>query len=257
MSSRVRILCALTACLPLLFSACKSTGSKVELDHPLRVFLDLERSQFQPGEALLAEVMVLNVADEPMRATVPNAESVTFWLAEPDGLGGVKAMPVFSPKEDLRAVDSLASDDLWRRTFVLPSATLTSGTFTLIASYDSDPARLIGGGYQGAARGRTFSVTGETKLQRDRDGIVLKQEAHRVAGRYLGQGWVIDEGRMIRNEAGFLDWAFTARSSATGEQRAVVVNSYLGGVRTEADPTLLRKTREELPPPNLGRLADR
>ncbi|MDK2973293.1 MAG: hypothetical protein PWP23_3048 [Candidatus Sumerlaeota bacterium] len=214
---------------------------------PLHLYLRLDTTTPQPGEAIIAEVLLLNAGEEDLKATPLNHESVTFWLHGGASPSGTEVLPVFSEKEPVKEARELGRDEMWARRFVLTRPAMEPGAFALQATYSSDPARMIGRTENAASRIVEFVVTGETLLKRDGDGVILKEEAIRIAREAMGlEGEA--EARLIVNEAGFLDWMVKL---GEGEgQKAVLVNPYLGKVRREMEPALFPR-RDEDPGPRV------
>lgn len=237
-------------CIIPLLTGCQTMGSGQGLDDPLRLYLDLDRSLYQPGDPLMAEVMILNTSAEPIDANVPNYESLTFWFRPQNAFEAFEIKPVYSSKERAVEIDTLAGDDLWRRTFVLPDATLTSGTFSLQAVYSSNPSGALDRTYTAATVERRFSVTGDTAFERDRDGVLLKKAAIRLARERFDMPEAPARARLIVNEAGFLEW-FVGLSDSTGKEvKGALINPYVGTVRQVVDPAKF-PDKEEKPVPRV------
>ncbi|NJL73099.1 MAG: hypothetical protein HC888_16920, partial [Candidatus Competibacteraceae bacterium] len=95
-----------------------------------------------------------------------------------------------------------------------------------------------------------FAVSGERVLERDRDGLLVREEALRLSREEWGLAVEAPlDAKLIVNEAGFLDWM--VRNPAEGAEGAVLlINPYLGQLRRVGDAALWQETPEQqLPMP--------
>jgi len=227
-------------------SGCQTLGIRSAEKSPIHLFLRLEKTTLRPGEALVGEVFAANMSGKAIKAGVPNYKTLTFWIRDDSGLPPVRLAPVYSEKEAPMTVQELAPDDFWPRKFVFTRAAEPSGTFTLVAAYESDPERALPVCYVASSRAATFVVEGERAMERDRNGILLKTEAMRIAREHLGQPVKEIDARLIINEAGFYDWFVLLTLQEKEVKKALLVNPYLGQVRRAIDPALF--PREAEPP---------
>ena len=237
--------------LLLLVSCAGKQGSVEKPEEPLRLFLRVEQSQMRPGEALIAEAMLANISEESIEVTVLNDTSLTFWFWQEGVERGVEIEPAASEKEDQRVMIELAPDELHTRKFVFPQAGMTTGTFTLQASYERNPHGLPGSNIFASARPQIVTISGDQLYERDRDGLILKKEAIRIARRHFRAPGAAAEARMVINEGGFKDWLVIVGADQPVErQKALLVNPYVGGVRGEVAASRVPEERKrKVPPP--------
>jgi hypothetical protein len=250
---RQEFLLLLAALVVLTGSGCANRGTAPTAAAPLHLFVRLDAAAVRPGEAVVAEVLLLNAGGEAIRATPLNHESVSFWLYPAGSADAVELEPVFSDKEPVKEARELERDGLWARRFVLTRAAVEAGAYTVQATYSSDPARLLGRVETTASRPVALRVEGERALERDRDGVILSEEAVRIARGVLGEEGEA-EARLVVNEAGFLDWM--VRVTGTEEGKAVLVNPYLGKVRGETEASQFPERDEDPGPRVFPRRAD-
>jgi hypothetical protein len=217
----------------LLLSGCARTSAAGEAPEPLHLYLRLEKSELRPGEAVIAEVFLLNAARNDLLVSPLHHGSLRFWHQIEGGPAATRIEPVYSPKEPLESGDRLERDGLRTRRFLLTRATASPGRHSLQVSYNGDPQGLLGRRWTATSLPATYVVAGEPVLKRDTDGVLLKEDAERLARDHLGRHAEVLETRMLVNEAGFLDW--TVRLQTEAGERVVLVNPYLGRVRREVD----------------------
>lgn len=213
-------------------------------DAPVRVILSLDKETYQPGEPLVAEVLIVNTAARQLVVNVPSHKSLSFWQGAED-TSPVKSVPVFTDKDSGLSVTELPADDVLRRSFVFPKATLTSGTFTMQVSYDSDPQNALEEEFLANSRQLAYKVAGETIFHRDSNGILLKEDAIRIAKESADGEPDVGRVQLIVNEAGFYDWLVVLRPRGGEPATAYFVNPYLAKVRQRIDATDLLEPKDD------------
>ncbi|GAB4311732.1 MAG: hypothetical protein Kow0059_01970 [Candidatus Sumerlaeia bacterium] len=241
-ASALKLIATLVAA-PLVLSACRTLCPQPPEPNPLHLFVRLEKPVYQPGEAIVAEALVVNTGTEPVPAAWPDSRSMTFLLRSPHLAEAVKVLPVTSPRETPPPPVTIAPGGLWSRKFVFTRLTETTGTLYLTAAYLQDPGGDLPVSYFCAAVPVEFRVEGAWALRRDRDGIILKDEALRLARGRVSAAPSAEEARLIINEAGFYDWVVRL-TLPDGKRRAFLVNPYLGAVRDEIDPAMFPEKKE-------------
>lgn len=233
----VLLLSFLSACAIL------KPGIKEET-HP-QVLLTLhvnESNYYRPGEAVICTARIFNISPQPRFFQSLNVQSLSFWLGKENTEEIKRVEPVFSKKEVFSEWTQVEPYDYAERTFVFTKLTETTGVLTLQAIYegiqkareDAPPKNV-----QAISKRISFLVQGEPKFKRDRDGILLKEEAIRVVQEKVGKPISLISANLIIDEAGFLNWWVTY--SITDEQgkevkKAYLVNPYLGSIRRELPP---------------------
>ncbi len=233
-----------------LMSACAGSGAKAPSDS-LRIFLRPDSSDLAPGAPLVVEVFLCNTGAKPLKITALNHKTVSFWSRGIAQEAVARVTPVYSEKEETFASLELEGDSLVSRRFLFHRATLTTGTWTLVATYDSDPSEISTQRYFATSRPMEYRVAGDWALRRDRNGVLLKSEAIRLALEAIEEAADSAEAKLIVNEAGFLDWFVLLHFKEKGVKRAFLVSPYWGQVRKEVDPALFPQVREAptAPPP--------
>lgn len=176
---------------------------------PVAAELRLPYNQMQPGDALLAELLIRNRSGAPQQIQAPNLESVDFFAVGPGAIGPVKLRPVFSKKERMDAFLTLAPDRVTSRTFVFTQATKNAGDYRLQAIYHPAPRGMPSDLLPAATKPAQYLVTGAPSFRRDPDGLILKDDAIAAAKAYLTRPVSGAEAYLVENRFGFLDWWVT------------------------------------------------
>lgn len=217
----------------LFWAGCARSPGAGEAPEPLHLYLRLDKSELRPGEPLIAEVFLLNAANDELLLTPLHHGSLRFWHQVEGGPTATRIEPVYSPKELLDSGERLERDGLRSRRFLLTRATASPGRHTLQVSYNGDPQSQLGRRWTATSLPATYTVTGEPALRRDADGVLLKEEAERLAREHVARQAEVLDTQLVVNEAGFMDW--TVRVQTDEGERVVLVNPYLGRVRREVD----------------------
>ena len=235
---------------------------------PLEMGLGLTQNSLRPGEPLIAYAWVRNAGSKPYTIRMLDASSVEFYLRKP-GTDPTVVHPVVSSKEPLNQTETVAPGQSvpkgQSRAFVFTAATADPGEFQLLAVYhptdrlppQPDLSSVV-------AKAVSFKVAGQRAFNRDRDGILLKEDATALAQRYLARPVSNPEAFLLEDEMGFLIWKIVLTvDPATlkpGEaaRRAIFINPYRGIVvqdsAVQQPPTAAKPPAATKPvkPPALG-----
>jgi len=213
------------------FEKQKQPNGQIEME------LRLVRTNLRPGDPVLAYGWIRNMGHKTLSVQMLDASSVEFYVASPGPAGTVRVLPVVSPKEPLGQVEEIGPRQVLpktqARTFVFTTLTKEPGNFRLQAIYHptvkgkpSDLPPVI-------AKAVAFQVGGQRSCNRDRDGVLLKDDAVGIAKRHVGRPATVSDALLFEDEMGFLVWKviFTIdpKDLKPGEEnpRAVLVNPYL------------------------------
>ena len=126
------------------------------------------------------------------------------------------------------------------RTFVLTRVTIDSGEYAFHARYQ--PAKAFdSSGVSAIAPAVLFKVGPPALYKRDEKGILLESEAIRIVAEAERASRAGATAKLIRNEAGFLEWWVTVVAPAEKEKavaeeiRSFLVNPYTGRIRAEVN----------------------
>lgn len=219
------------------------------IEEPLVLVVVPEHSQYNPGEAVVCRTYLYNVTGKELTVRDLNARSVSFWKGIVGKAEVFKFTPIFSGQENMLETKTLGPNESTIRPFVLTNITETSGTFSLQAVYNSAPDLMMAPRYTVISPKVEISVQGPRALQRDRNGILLRTDAIRIAKETVNDKVTAVEATLVENEAGFLDWWVVLHLEGGSSQdkevkRAFLVNPYLGSIRTEVDPSITPPKKE-------------
>ena len=230
---RILLAGALLAALPL---GCASLAKKQAAAPRLSVVATLDSVKFQPGEAVVCTVKVTNDGDAPAQAGSLSADTMEFWY----GPGGTdlryRRDVVRSIKEQGFDLITIAPKNAISRRFVLTRLTEEEGAFAFHALYST------GGNVPGtpgiAGPAFLYRVDGHPLFRRDGHGLIRKEDAVEVVKQKVADDVASPEIKLVRNEAGLLDWYVCAEAKGSGQpaKRAFFVNPYTGVIRAEAKP---------------------
>ncbi|MBM4044900.1 MAG: hypothetical protein FJ279_07290 [Planctomycetes bacterium] len=204
--------------------------------------LSLDGASFRPGDAVICTARLQNLTDDSIVVTHLNAASIGFWLNEVGTDTMFRSEPISSPLEPMGETRAVEAGKSLERKFLFPRATVATGRFAVIAKYEPSPreARKRRDPVYGRSPG--FVVEGEAMLRRDPAGVLMKEDAIRLAKERVGVEVKDAQAILARNEAGFLDWwvnleiAPSAHRAGEPSVRSYLVNPYIGSVRKEAKP---------------------
>lgn len=233
-------LAPLTGCRRLLSRlpiAGKFVGERTAPEKgPIQFRLKADQATYRIGDRVAAEVALCNLSRKNLKVQFPDALSIEFYLAGPGDTDPVRINPVFSRKEPLGQVGVLDGGTTWGRTFVFTTATQKPGQYRLIGIYHPLPKGVVTDLVPVTSNPIFFTVSNQVACRRDRDGILLKEDAIAIAKRYLGRPTTDAVALLVENDAGFLDWWVTLtidpRQLRPGEEsrQAFFVNPYLATI---------------------------
>jgi hypothetical protein len=241
--------CSLVLFLFVLAQGCSLLRKGAE--PALILVLSIDRPTYRPGDAVIANVQVLNTTGHEYTIQNLNAKSLSFWLINADTDETHKLEPVYTEKEDMIFPRTLGEHEAISRPFLLSEATTTSGTYSLHAIYEGALVAENKAPFVPPSKRVVFRVEGERQFSRDLNGILKKDDAIELARRAVGEPATLVDATLVKNEAGFLDWWITLQikqsSGNEGKEvkRAFLINPYLGAVRKEVSPLEKQKSTEE------------
>ncbi len=216
---------------------------------PLTFTLQLNESNLHPGDALIVFAWVRNLSRRTLTLQMPDASSVEFYVSGP--AGAVRARPVVSKLEPMGLTYPVAGGralpERRARAFVFTTVTQKPGEYHILGIYHPAPKGALSELAPVISKSEAFKVEGPPTLQRDRDGIVLKETALEIAKRHAGRPVSNAEALLLETDNGFLLWrvalAFAPQPGAAGgEDRTVLyVNPYLGGIMPISGKTAAKK----------------
>jgi hypothetical protein len=173
---------------------------------------------------------------------------VLFYLHNKTAGEPLEVMPVFSEKEPLLEMGELEPYGKMERKFLFCTITGLQGDYSLQASYQLSSLKGKTRRPNIISKAQDFRVQGETIYQRDKKGILLKENAIEIAKERLGKPVNDAWAKLVINEAGFYDWWINLVLEEKDQggnplNKAYFVNPYLATVRKEALP--FPKPREE------------
>jgi hypothetical protein len=246
---------ALAALATALLAAGCASSDLLEPEGPVAIEVSLDKKTYRPGEAAVCTVALTNRSGEDVDVQVPNFASLRFYYGPVGTDVRLERPPVASPLEPAGQTVSVRVDETVYRRFVLTRVTQDVGSQALHVVYKSGKAD-VDRGIGVIARAVPFAVKGVRRFARDSEGLLMAADAKRVARKAAGaEEAAVAEARLIRNEAGFLDWWVDVQKRPAGSARAKAepksffVNPYTGRVRTAAKP---HGSRQALPSPVRG-----
>ncbi len=231
-------------------SGCSWTGKKSTAGtgvpaSPLKLAISLDKDAYQPGEAVIATVSLTNDGYET--ATVPPLQDGTlkFYFGPENEERRFHREPVTSPNETHAPEAKLVWEEQLERQFVFTRLADMPGTNVLTVMYDpSLDANTVPQPLKIVAEPVAYMVEGPRAVQRDSEGVLLKEEAIRLCTEEAGKHVLSSDALLVRNEAGFLDWWVVLELSEGANspnlsdpiKKSWFVNPYLAGIRAEAQP---------------------
>lgn len=241
---RLKVLLVILILLPIfscsLFKSKKNSPKPLKSipDNSLILFTALDRTSYKPYEAVIATVELKNLTSKAIRIPSLDIKSLSFYKLQKNSESVVQVFPIVSPKENLLNFEDLKQYDWRRRQFVFTDCSDTSGDYSLYAIYSSGASEAIEGRPNFSSAPFDFTVTGDASFRRDKKGILLKEDAVKIAANKLGEPYTNARADLIINEVGFYDWWITFSLSKNGKEvkKAYLVNPYLCVVRKEVQP---------------------
>jgi len=209
-----------------------------EVKGSIEIALKLHQTNVRPGDAVIAYVWIRNVGAKALTLQKVDPASMEFYTSGP--AGPIRVRPVISTKEPLGDVQDLEPGRVTptpqAKTFVFTTLTQQPGRYSLFAMYHAAPKGSGAGILPAYAKAVSFTVAGQPSCRRDRDGVLLKEDAIRLARQYLRRPAADAEAFLIEDPMGFLTWWITLaadpKTLRPGEANrwAVFVNPYLATV---------------------------
>lgn len=257
---------AMTACSNLEET---EEQTRVEPEKPmLDMRVTLDKKEYRPGEMVVATVEIRNLtADEigifqPFVYTkalppgTPMPANTKFWLARMGAMDVLRRIPIH-PKEDDKDYaqprrEQISPGATAKRRFGFVNLTTEKGEFKLQAQYKASFFETGSERNLITAPFITFKVAGEVLVHRDRQGLLLREEAIKLAKAEYGREIKDADAVLIRNDMGLLDWWVTLRKApqhvvpSEPEAIAYYVSPYRAVVREPATPFVIQ---DPDPPP--------
>lgn len=230
--------------------------------------ITLDKSVYRPGEAILAQVTVLNTTNQTLRVRVldafsgppENAEgSVSFWFGPENSQRRTQRFPVISRvelqnrRENAEKTVEIAPQQTITRPFLLTRFTTEPGRFVaqvhITPFWQSDPlAQRVGKVFSNSV---PYTVYGDILFDRDSRGLVYLEEAINLAAATTPGDIMLTDAMLIEDEMGFYKWWVNVDyRDPSGEMRkiAYLVDPYQGRVWSKArqfDPAAHPRNRNQ------------
>jgi len=215
---------------------CANLAKKQAAAPLLAVVATLDPVEYQPGEAVVCTVKVTNAGDAPAQAGSLSADTLEFWYGPAGTDLRYRRDVVRSSKERGFEPITIAPKNAITRRFVLTRLTEEEGHFALHTLYS--PGGNVPGTPGIAGPAFLYRVDGPRLFRRDENGLIRKEDAIEAVRHKVGSDVANPETKLVRSEAGLLDWFVSAEVKGSGQpaRRAFFVNPYTGVIRTEARP---------------------
>jgi len=220
--------------LPVVGRAFERGG---DIQSPVEVTLQLQRLNLRPGDPAVAFISIRNITRKKITVQMPDASSLEFYVAGGNlGTEPVEVRPVFSPKEPLGRPQELESHQVVSRTFVFTTLTKEPGEYRFQTIYHPTPKGMASGMVPAVSKPVMFRVAGQRAFHRDRDGVLLKEDAIAIAKRAVGLPTKGATAFLLEDKAGFLNWWVTVEIDPAylkpGQEkyRAFFINPYLATI---------------------------
>lgn len=250
--------------LPLVLGGCSYFSAKAKEDvkiiesssAELILHLDIDKSVYRPGEALVAQVSVTNTTNQAMKVRILTAitgppqsvpGAVSFWFGPEDNSRRIQRYPVVSKLEinsrtgdDSQPMD-LAAGQTISRPFLLTQMTREQGRFFAqahMAPFDQSDSmgKRIGKIYSNQS---SYVVYGDPLFDRDNQGLVFEEEAINVAAAATPGDILLADAMLVEDDMGFLKWWVNVdylEPAGTTKKTAYLVDPYQGRILSKARP---------------------
>ena len=264
------MLAALLVGAALLFVGCsqnrsaKEDASEVVQAEPVfKVEVDLDKKTYRVGDMVQCQVRVINQTTDdllivpPMARRLKSQSNIDFYYGFKGAFDVRRVVPVLPDAEDVKKLGTPPPEpisgegQLKPRDFFFTTITSEPGTYQFQAHFMSSlhvrtPGRNIA--YSVPVE---FRVKDKVALRRDEEGMVLADEAVRVAkdkyGKLVRDGYAM----LVKNDKGLWDWRVTLEKMPSdvrpGEEKLIAYNvsPYGGFVREENVMPFLKPKRED------------
>lgn len=208
-------LCA--SCSSLKRTAAAQAGPEPRFQIEIR----LGKEVYRPGEMVVCTLEVRNLPNRPARIVPPvsrrsrNESNLTFWRRLNEEKGEiVRRAPIEIPNNPPPPAVAIEAGGALTERFAFVNLTEKEGDFTLQAHYnipvvgEKEGASSIELAISPATTAR-FEVKGERLWRRDRDGLIVEEDAVRAAKARYGDVFKSAHAVLHKNEAGLYDWWVT------------------------------------------------
>jgi hypothetical protein len=247
--------------MSILFSGCKYFTRKPKSPE-LNVVMSLDKPSYLPNEPVISTLRLQNFSQAELKIYIFDIRTVSFYRMNEATGEPLEVMPVYSEKEPLLSVTTLKAKEAMERKFVFTTLSAMSGNYKIQAFFHSSPDRSEEGRATVISNSCAFQIFGEPLFGRDGKGILLKEDAIRIAKEKCAATVRATTATLVINEAGFYDWwvlfdvTQKVGNRETTLKKAYLVNPYLAAVRREVNPSIV-PPRKEVEPPVKFRKVDR
>lgn len=233
--SLITIFCSL-----FLLLGGRSFGWGAAKDHSndLALKVSIKQESYQPGEAVLLSVELVNNTGKTYQVRKLNAESVQFFFGRMGDPERMERSAIASKAEPMGATASLGAGKTLKRDFLLTRLTEFPGSMLAQAHYS--PGGQIGQGtpkfYSNTLQ---FAVKGARRFERDPQGNLTKQAAIKLATAAAGGDAQYARAVFIEDEKGFYKWWVNVErkvGAGPAQVASYFVDPYQGKVWHQAKP---------------------
>ena len=205
------------SCSSLKHTAAAQGGAEPRFQIEIR----LDKGVYRPGEMIVCALEVRNLQDRPARIVPPfsrrskNESTLGFWRRLNDEGGEiVRRAPIEIPSRPAPPVVAIETRGTLTEKFAFVNLTEKEGDFSLQAHYNIHALEEEEGASSmelavSSATAARFEVKGERLWRRDRDGLIVKEDALRAAKARYGDVFKSAHAVLHKNEAGLYDWWVT------------------------------------------------
>jgi len=227
----------------VLFCCGCSLFPKKAKPEELLCILTIDKMTYLSNEPVLATVRVQNLTNEEISLLNLDARTVSFYRLNESTGEPLEVMPVYSEKEPMSTVAKLKGLEGMERPFLFTTLTKGEGDYLLQAFFHSSPFHGKKARPTVISEAKKLSIAGRAPYERDAKGILMKEDAIRIAKEKVGDSAEFTTATLIINEAGLYDWWVTLvlnKKDAQGQpiRKAYFINPYLAAIRKEANPWL-------------------
>jgi hypothetical protein len=250
--------CLLTGCSKWQFPGFMAKDEINE--ESVQVRLSLDKGTYRPGDMVTAKVELINRTNKtlivamPCSAKLESESNITFWMFNNNEKSMLRQVPVVPEGRTVVPPPvRLFPGQTQERQFCFVRSSVVAGKHLLQAKYTGTWG--IDGGDIGPmliSNDVNYTVGGKRVWERDEDGVLRKTSAIEIAKKKYGRSVRRADARLIRNEAGILDWWVTLEKTPVdtetdGKDRvAYLVSPYNCSIRQKMkpDPKAFSKTED-------------
>lgn len=219
-------------------------------EEKLTLTVTLDKAAYRPGEAALATVALTNNTRSAYQVNRLNAKSVVFLFGRQSDPERMERQAVASEKERMDETFSLAGGATEKRTFLLTRLTEFGGVMALQAHYAPGGAAVAKTGPKVFSTVAPFKVAGARLFRRDPEGVLVKDEAIRLAKGQVKGEVESAQAIFVRDEMGFYKWYVNLKVKGAARLVGWFIDPYQGKPWHEAkpfDPQLAHDPRYDRP----------